>query len=88
MAGFELDNQHSATIPGGVRIECGDFTNAAGATLDVPTQFTKLYGGVAYGDLTNACGGRAASLCEGPTIHFVLTDSTGMASVAYVAWGN
>jgi len=87
MAGFNPDQQHSGTIPGGIRVECGDFTNAGDGTVFIPTQFTRLYGGVCHGDLTDSCGGRAVCICEGPTIQFAMADSTGMTAVSYIAFG-
>lgn len=87
MAGFDLENQRAGTLPGGLRIEAGEFTTAADGTVFLPTGFTKLLGGIAVGDLTNPMIGRAVSLCEGPTIRMAFTDNTGAASIDYIAFG-
>ena len=86
--GFDLENQRFGTVPGGVRIECGCITASGDGTVFVPTGLTKLYGGLCCADLTDSCSGYAASLCEGPTIQFAMTDSTGNATVNYIAWGS
>ena len=87
MAGFNLDNQRAGTLPGGLRIEAGEYTNAGDGTVFIPTTFTKLLGGVAVGDLTNHMPGRAVSICEGPTIQMAFTDSTGCTRINYIAFG-
>ncbi|MCK5017672.1 MAG: hypothetical protein KAS32_11465 [Candidatus Peribacteraceae bacterium] len=87
MAGMILDNQRAGTLPGGLRIECGDFTNSGDGTVFLPTGLTKLLGGLAVGDLTDPMAGRAVSICEGPTIRMAFNDSTGSGSIAYIAFG-
>jgi hypothetical protein len=87
MAGINPDQQKFGTLSGGARMECGEFTNSGDGTIFVPTTFTKLFGGLCCADLTDTCAGRAVSICAGPTIQFAMTDSTGAASVSYIAFG-
>ena len=87
MAGFNIENQFSGTLPGGLRIEAGAFSGGSDGTSFIPTRFTKLLGGMATGDITDHVIGHAVSICEGPTIKMALTDSTGVATVNYIAFG-
>ena len=44
MAGFNLDTQHSYTIPGGGRAESGTFSFCSGAyNVEVPTRLLTIY---------------------------------------------
>jgi len=88
MAGIDLENTRIGVIPtAGVSVQIGDFTNAGDGTVFIPTGFTSKVFGLCVGDLTDTCAGKANSLCEGPTIKFSMTDSTGMQTVTYVAFG-
>lgn len=86
--GMDLESQRAGTLPGGLRIECGEFTiGSADWTVYIPTGFTKLLGGIGTGDITDHMVGHAVSLCEGPTIRMSFTDSTGAGTVDYIAFG-
>jgi len=91
MAGFDLDNQHSGTLPGGLRIEAGEYTVSDGTQTMVPTQLLKLLGGIAVGESTDYVSGYPASICEGSSIAWVLSDSTPgswtAAGMNYIVWG-
>jgi hypothetical protein len=88
MAGIDLVNTAMGVVPtAGVHLQVGEFTNSGDGTVFVPTQFTSKVWGVAYGDLTDAMGGYANSICEGPTIRFRMADSTGSAGITYIAFG-
>jgi hypothetical protein len=89
--GFDLDLQHSGTLPGGLRIEMGEATVSDPTQTMVATQFTKLLGGIAVGEATDYVSGYPASICEGSNIAWVLSDSTETswttATMNYIAWG-
>ncbi len=59
MAGFDLDKQHSYTIPGGGRGEAGYFDVSTfgvdmSNTVDVPTRLLTIYHSNAHPDITMA----------------------------------
>lgn len=89
--GFDLELQKFGTLPGGLRIECGEYTHLDSTPFDgtvfVPTGFTKLLCGIAVGDITDQMIGRAVSLCAGPTIQMALTDGSGATKIDYIAFG-
>ena len=91
MAGFDLDMQKSGTLPGGLRVECGEYTALDSTPYDgtvfIPTHFTKLIFGMAVGDITDHCVGHAVSICQGPTIQMALTDASGATKIDYIALG-
>jgi hypothetical protein len=88
MAGIDLANTRMGVIaPAGVHIQTGEYTNAGDGTVFVPTEFQTTVWGVCVGDLTDTCAGFANSICQGPTIRFSMTDSTGMTGITYIAFG-
>lgn len=91
MAGFDLELQKFGTLPGGLRVECGEYTHLDSTPFDgtvfIPTTFTKLIAGMAVGDITDHMVGHAASLCEGPTIQMTLTDGSAATKIDYIAFG-
>jgi hypothetical protein len=82
---IDLEMQRTGTLPGGLRIQAGEFT-VTEATMFIPTSFVRLYGGVGIGELTKGVVGYAASICEGPTIKFNVTGDT-TTTLNYMAWG-
>jgi len=88
MAGIVLEDTRMGVIPtAGVNLQVGEFTNSADGTVFIPTNFQHQVWGLCVGDLTDPCSGFARSLCEGPTIKFSMLDSSGMATVTYIAFG-
>jgi len=86
MAGIDLELQRIGTLPGGLRIQAGEFT-VVEATIFIPTTLTRLFGGIGTGELTAGVVGYASSICEGPTIKYNVTGDT-TTTLNYIAWGN
>lgn len=83
--GIDTETQFIGNVGTGVKTEQGEYT-AGSELVYVPTTLTTLLGGIAVGEITDPCSGYAKSICEGPTIEFVLSDAT-PGSIMYMAWG-
>jgi hypothetical protein len=87
MTAWDFSDQVGGVIDGGFRIECGELTVAGASSAFPATQLHTLWGGLCACDLTDANFARISSICEGPTLNIVCTDSTGNTVVTWVAWG-
>jgi len=88
MAGIDLGNTRMGVIPtAGVHIQTGEYTVSGDGTVYVPTEFQTTVWGLCVGDITNACAGYANSICEGPTIRFIMNDQTSVSGITYIAFG-
>jgi hypothetical protein len=68
--------QSIATLTGGSCMEYGCWSSTAATSQAIPTNFTTLIGGILIcGNAT--AHGRAMSICEGPTVDYTVSDSTG-----------
>ena len=84
--GLDFNQQSFGTLPGGLRIEAGEYTVSDPTGCEVPTGLTKLLGGICCGELTDHACGYASGLNTNGTIEFVMSDAT-LGTMHYIAFG-
>ena len=92
MAGYGFGDQsdyyqREAILRGGLRMECGEFTDTGDRKPYSHTHFTKLVVGLGVGDTTAGARCRAVSICEGPKICWTVSDIASIVHWNYIAFG-
>jgi len=85
MAGFDFNKQRIAHLPGGLKIEAGEWTGDISTTTSIPSTLSKLFGAFAWVDYSSAGATMVsgASLCSGANLDFSIHDTYVTTSEAF-----
>jgi hypothetical protein len=79
--------QRESTLRGGLRVECGEFTDTGDRTPYSHTHFSRLVVGLGVGDTTAGARCRAMSICDGQVLCWTVSDIASVVHWNYIAFG-